>query len=36
VGLVGINSAVPADVGKKVAQQVAVVRREEAKPSDSP
>ena len=36
VGLVGINAAVPADIRKKVAQQIAVVRREEAKPSDSP
>jgi basic membrane protein A len=31
VGLVGINAAVPADVRKKLAQQVAVVRRDEAK-----
>ena len=36
VGLVGINEEVPADIRKKVAQQVAVVRREEAKQGDSP
>jgi basic membrane lipoprotein Med (substrate-binding protein (PBP1-ABC) superfamily) len=33
VGIVGINQAVSADIRKKLARQVAVVRKKEAAPS---